>query len=129
MNNKEQYYEMIASLIEDGLIREIYHDDDMSILNLAEKIYMVNLIDINGKIRKCVGGIVIPQSAAEYVAGNLKNYNKYITRYQKNLLTVVFSEDFIKLIKSYKNETLKNGPSEFIDYEMEERLAKKMKDM
>lgn len=47
MNNQEQYYEVIEPLLAEWLVTEVYRSDNISVLNLADKSYLVSLISEN----------------------------------------------------------------------------------
>jgi len=128
MNNKKQYYEVIAPLIKEGLLREIYNTKDISVLNVAEEIYMINLINDNVKRNELVVGFLATDSIVDYISNGTEYYYDYYNDYKDKLVKVAFADYFINNIKKYKTNTLNNGPSKFINYEMEERLANKMKE-
>lgn len=131
VNNKEKYYEVINGLAEEGLLREVYFDDNISILNIADKVYMVNAIEEKKKHRKkgeqYVTGYMADYEMIDYVSNGFEYYYKMLKAQGGKVQLIKLDPQTIQKIKKFKAETLKKGPSKNINYEIEEKLMDKMK--
>ena len=130
INNKEKYYEVIHDLAEKGLVREVYCDENISILNIADKVYMVNVIDSKKKHKKqgeqYVTGYMADHETIDYVSNGFGHYYKMLKVQKGNLQLMKLNPQTIDKIKKFKAETAKKGPDKNINYETEEKLKNKM---
>lgn len=131
VNNKEKYYEVINALAEEGLLREVYFDENISILNIADKVYMVNVIEGKKKLRKkgeqYVTGYMADCDMIDYVSNGFGYYYKMLKAQGEKVQFMKLDPQTIQKIRRFKAETLKKGPSKNINYEIEEKLMDKMK--
>lgn len=128
MNNKEQYYEIVDYLKSEGLATEVcVCDDVISILNLADMCYMVNFLSEKKQRTEFVSGFLANSEIIRHVSKGLKYYKALVLKYRHRLNVMDITPENIDKLRKIKLETMENGPSEFIDYQMEEELVKKNK--
>ena len=129
VNNKEKYYETINILTEEGLLREVFVDENISILNIADKVYMVNVIDNKKKRKKAeqyVTGYMADSEMIDYVSNGYEHYYKMLKAQGSKIQLMKLDPQTIAKIRKFKSETSKKGPGKNINYETEERLKYKM---
>lgn len=130
VNNKEKYYETVNALAEEGLVKEIYVDENISILNVANKVYMVNVIESKKKRRnkdsEYVTGYMADSEMIDYVSNGFQYYYKMLKAQAGKVQMMKLSPEMIGKIRKFKAETSKKGPSKNISFEIEEKLMEKM---
>ena len=128
---REKFLERYQKLFDEGLIEEIFHNKSISILNCADTYYMVtNYLRTPNEYY----GLVINAESAEIISEAEENYYYYIKRMGKDLYRRQFLEfgdrpghKTYDLLVEFKKNTQLNGPSKYIDKELDERLKAKMK--
>ena len=128
INNKEKYYEVINALTEEGLVNEVYFDANLSILNIANKVYMVNVIEEKKRKKgeQYVTGYMADHEMIDYVSNGFQYYYKMLKAHAGKAPVIKLDPEMIEKIRKFKAETLKKGPSKNINFEIEEKLKEKM---
>ena len=125
MNNKKKYYKVVIFLEKEGLAKEIcVCDEKVSILNLADKWYFVCLLSKRPFLKRFVGGFIADSEMIAYISNGYEYYKKFVVTHKDNIECILMNKKFIDNLRRIKLETMEKGPSEFIDYQLEEKLAK-----
>lgn len=127
MTGKEIFYKKMNPLIEQGLAREIYSNDTISICNLANASYVVFDFDII-KEDLCWGLSADQKSVPNYI--NNKNFfEAMVTRLPEETVVGmsvdIINPNIVQRLIELKEQTDKNGPMEKIDLDMEEKIMQK----
>lgn len=124
---REKFLERYQKLFDEGLIEEIFHNKSISILNCADTYYIVTnyLRTPNNEYY----GLVVHSEAAELISEAEENYYYFIKRMGKDLYrrqVLVFGDSpghkTYDLLIKFKKDTQINGPSKYIDKELDARL-------
>ncbi len=129
MNNKrEVFLNNIKQFIENGLVTEVFHNDIISIFNCANTIYVVTAYDISESYNKYYG-LILDKDLMDYLSESNDNYASFLRGISKDLFIkqyLLFSDHTFKRFKEMKENTDVNGPSQYIDFNYEERWKEKM---
>lgn len=128
MNNKEQFYKDAFPFFYEGLIKEIYSNDNIIICNLSNFTYGVfGYI----KTKEGQGGVLITADNVRNIVANPNYCNQLIDELDKHDLllnrTIVLNNKTFEVLKKFKGKTDLTGPSADIDLKMEEELMSKNK--
>ena len=123
MNNEELYYEAISPLINSGLAREVFVSENISILNLADAWYLVSLKNPNEKRKKYVVGFLANYKALEVISEDERNYNMVVERLGEDMNAVIVNSKLVNKVMQAQEITMRDGPSNFINHELEEEIA------
>jgi len=129
MGNREDFLRELSEFFDSGAIREIYANDNISLLNISNSIY-VGTNYYKDKNDNTYLGLIL---GVDQMREAIKN-NNYIFKVMANAskkvlkqVLVEFNDRALEIVKRYKDKTDKEGPSEYIDFDFEaelERLAR-----
>lgn len=125
-NNREEYYNCIRKLNKEGLVKEIFYDEYLSILNIADEFYMINFIEENDKKDSYITGLIANYEMIDYVSNGLEYYYQLLKTLGNKAKTMTLNENTIEKIRGFKANTMEQGPSKFINYKTEIMLIKKV---
>ena len=124
---RESFIENMSRFFESGAIQELYYNDYISILNYADMVYVVTNY---AKVNENYMGFIFDKAALRYLASNGKGFYWYIRQISKSILKdqcIVFDDGTYAKAVAIHNKTLRDGPSEFIDKNLDAELLEKKK--
>ncbi len=124
--SKAEFMSAISNYIEADLVRIIYSDNNISILNLANDVYAVSDYNKNNAqqfycfliSKKLINDLIEDYNFLYYILkewGEKETYEQYYP----------FNESFYTALKKVKYNTDINGPSKLIDLALEKKIIKK----
>ena len=126
MTEREKFLLENERFFESGFIREIYGNEDVSILNVCNSLYVAT------KYQKLEGynhtaTIVGIDQIKEIVENNsyLINWMSRLSREDMKKVLMEFNDRTFEVMKKIKGETDITGPTQYIDLELEENLKQK----
>lgn len=124
MGNRDDFLRELSEFFDSGAIREIYANDNISLLNIANKCY-IGTNYYKDKSNNTYFGLVL---GVDQMRKAIEN-NNYILQVMANApkkvlkqVLVEFNDKSLEIMKRYKDKTDKEGPSEYIDFDFEAEL-------
>ena len=130
MTKKEIFLEKIRPYVEAGFLREVASSDKLSVYNFCDRCYLASHYDFVGKHNDVPIGVIIDKSFIKSVISddkNLVHMLQSMSNESRGKITVEFSPRTKSALMDTLNLSKKEGPSQFIDYQLEEELLKKNK--
>lgn len=129
MGNRDDFLRELSEFFDSGAIREIYANDNISLLNVANTLYVGTNYYKDKSDNTYMGLILEVDQMRKAVENNNYIFQVMASAPKKVLKQVLveFSDKTLEIMKRYKDKTDKEGPSEHIDFDFEaelERLAR-----
>jgi len=124
---KEVFFQDAKPFIEAELIKSIYATEELCICNLANQCYAAFVYDKS--IEGQAGFLITPTQVREIINDN-NFFNMMVTRLNDKELSkriVLLNQETFKLFSEVKKENDIKGPSQDINFEMEEEIMAKNK--
>lgn len=124
---KEKFYEKTKLYFEEGLFKEIYSSDEISICNVCNTEYLVFIYDLFNdglEIGICIKQDIIPKIIEDNYLIN-KIYLSSSAE-EKSKCTIDIKQNY-QLMKNLKQQTDVLGPSKNINLALEQELMSKNK--
>ena len=121
---REEFFAATAAFFDSGAVREVYHNDQVSILNYADTAYVVT--DYSKSSYGFVG-YIFDKETVEFIAGG--EYRFYmafsaLNSDQTAKRCVVFDDVSLQKAKALHEKTSVEGPARYIDKKLDEKLLK-----
>jgi len=122
---KTKFYEKTKLYFEEGLFKEIYSSDQISICNVSNTEYLAFIYDLFEDDLE-IGICIKPDIILKIVEDNYLINKMYLSssRQEKSKCTIDIKQNY-KLMKEMKQKTDILGPSKNINIELEQELIEK----
>ena len=123
MNKKEMFYIMAQKCFDEGILREIYATNNISLCNVGNAYYAAFLL-ADGSTNNNIQFMLINDDQIELIMQDENNLNIiYQTRPANQKMLYVFNERAYNTMKNSRNRVLVEGPQ--VNLQNEERLIEK----
>ncbi len=126
MSNRENFFKQVAAFFDSGVIREIYGNERISLINVANSLY-VGTNYYRGKGNGNYLGLILGVDQLRNTITNNNYISEFISHASKKTLKQViieFNDSTLATMKSIKERTDNEGPTEYIDFEFEKEISK-----
>ncbi len=126
--NRESFLEENKRFFENDLIKEVFYNNYISILNVADMFYLVTDYSKSEGTNDCYG-LILDTKTLNYISKNDVNYYKVLKIIPKELFVrkhLILSDKAYNKFIELKRDTMINGPTKYIDRKLEEKWSKKM---
>ena len=121
--NREKFYNDISKFIDEGIVKEIFSNEELCILNFSDFYYVVCPYIFTDE-NHSFGLITNAENAKEIAEDNIKLFYTLRTfdkdYFQKG--TLELSEENYNNIKKFVSINQNNRPSKFINYDIEQEI-------
>lgn len=87
---------------------------------------MINFIENNDKKGSDIAGLIANYEMIDYVSNGLEYYYRQLTALGDNADIMILDQQTIEKVRGFKADSIKNGPTKYIDYGTEVELIKKV---
>jgi hypothetical protein len=134
MDNMKEFYKNAPLFFDEGLVREVFIDDDFCICNISNYVYAFfpfpkTFFEKRDFKKNGYCGMVIPKSMASLLIEDISNIKLLAACDSKEINDLSFrlNDKSYLILKKYKMQTDLNGPTKEIDFEMEKEIMSKSK--
>lgn len=130
MTNKEKFLQFAQPYFDAELIREIASTDNLMICNLCDRFYVAYIYELMNNSTKFTHGVIINK---DFIKEILEDDNNIIlgfprlSKSEQQKLLIELSPEKYQVMLQLKEKTNREGPSKFIDYQLEQELMAKNK--
>ncbi len=126
-DTREEFLRKNAQFFESGLLQELYHNDYASVLNVADSGYVATDYSMDNNGNTVV--VMVDKGNVRYIAYDNKGYYDILRQFFKSGIAkrkiFVLDEKAFSLFSEIQKKTSKDGPTEFIDKEMDAELLER----
>lgn len=124
MNKREEFLKDNKKFFDSGYVKEVYVNEYLSIMNICNSLYAVSEYSKSSYGNMYYAFMVTPNQVRKIITDN-SYFFEWVLSLDKEMfkkITMAFDEKNFRLMKEIEEETRLNGPSEFVDLQMEEEL-------